>query len=463
MNKQILKKIIYSNQVKIKSVLQGFEETAVFTEQKGFAIIINEKKQCIAVVTDGDIRKHLINGGSIENRISRAMNKKFKFALKTETPHQMLRYFDENVSNLPVLDKNKKIIDLVNYSEFNSYVRNEPRIIRAKVPVRVSFSGGGTDFSSYIKSNNTGTLSTSINKFIVASILIRPDSEIHIFSRDLGLTYSAENLDSIKYGDDLDLIKAAIKLSNPNFGFDLEVISDVEPGTGLGGSSAVAAATIGAINFFKNEASLDLYNIADLAYQAERIELKMPGGWQDQYATTFGGFNWIDFTTKEIIVNPLKIATDTLLELQFNLLLFRLGGSRESAKIQSANIKSQKNNAKIVNKIYRQMLATAIEMRDTLLRGHVKEFGDLLNKSWEIKKQLGKKISNRKVDKLYNLAIKNGALGGKLLGAGGSGYMVIYASPLYQKNIIELFEKNGAKLENFTFTKSGLQTWSSKR
>ena len=463
MKKQILSKITYSSKAEIKTILQGFEKTAIYTEQKGFAIIVNEKKQCIAVITDGDIRSHLINGGSVKDKVSKAMNKEFKYALNSETSHQMLRYFDDDVSNLPVLNARKKVVDLINYSEFDNYLKKEPRIIRAKVPVRVSFSGGGTDFSSYIKSNNTGTLSTSISKFVVASILVRPDQEINIHSRDLGLSYSAENLNEIKYGDKLDLIKAAIKLSKPDFGFDIEVISDVEPGTGLGGSSAVAAATIGAINEFKNEESIDLYDIADLAYQAERIELKMPGGWQDQYATTFGGFNWIDFTTKEIIVNPLRIAKDTMLELRFNLLLFRLGGSRESAKIQKENIKNQKNNASEVNKIYKKMLLTAKEMRDSLLRGNVKEFGDLLNKSWEIKKRLGKKISNKKVDKLYNLAIKNGALGGKLLGAGGSGYMIIYASPLYQKTIIDIFEENGAKLENFTFTSDGLKTWSTKK
>jgi D-glycero-alpha-D-manno-heptose-7-phosphate kinase len=462
-NSDNLSKIIYSDQTKIRLILEGYEHTASLTDQKGFALIVNKKNQCIATLSEGDIRIFLVNGGSLDSKVSKVMNRKFIFGTPNETPHQILRYFDGHILNLPILDKNLNILDLINYSELNSYFFNKPKIIRAKVPVRVSFSGGGTDFSDYMKLNSTASLTSTINKFVVASVLIRFDREIHIFSRDLDLTYKAKDLYSIAYGDKLDLIKAAIKLSKPNFGFDIEVISDIKPGTGLGGSSAVTVAVIGALNYFKNEVGLDLYSIADLAYQAERVELKMYGGWQDQYATTFGGLNWLDFTTKEIIVNPLNISKDTMLELEFNLLLFKLGGTRDSGKIQSENILYQKLNKTERNKIYKKMLKTAISMKNSLLRGNVKEFGDLLGKSWQIKKQLGSNVSNKKIDNLYNFSIQSGALGGKLLGAGDNGYMLIYASPLYQKTIIDIFEKNGAALDTFSFTNQGLEIWSSKR
>ena len=156
------------------------------------------------------------------------------------------------------------------------------------------------------------------------SVITRDDKKVHITSKDLEINYISDSIDKIEYGDDLDLIKAAVKIMKPNFGFDLETFAEYEPGTGLGGSSAVVVAVLGALNYFRNENQLDLYQIADLAYQVERIDMKIQGGWQDQYATAFGGFNWIEFRKNEVLVNPLKLNRNTQLELEYNLMLFRL-------------------------------------------------------------------------------------------------------------------------------------------
>jgi D-glycero-alpha-D-manno-heptose-7-phosphate kinase len=249
----------------------------------------------------------------------------------------------------------------------------------------------------------------------------------------------------------------------PDYGFDLETFAEFEPGTGLGGSSALAVAVIGALNYFRNENQLDLYHIADLAYQAERIDMGIKGGWQDQYATAFGGFNWIEFRENEVIVNPLRIQRDIILELEYNLMLFRIGAKHNSGDIQSGYIQSLKVNEQEKNKHCDQMAQIAVEMKEAILRGKVKQFGDLLHASWEVKKTMGAGITNPQIDDFYAIARKLGALGGKLLGAGGSGYLLVYASPLYQRLIQKALEDKGARFEPLKFTNKGLEVWTTPR
>lgn len=459
---QYLDRIVFHQDATVRDVLERFNETAIYTEKSGFAIITDKEGKCLGVVTDVDIRGKMLKGVSINAPIQTVLNRDFGFVTNTDSSHKILRQFEKGRSNLPVLDSDSKLVDLFQYSKFVASSRAEQRIIRARVPVRVSYSGGGTDMSSYINKVPSAVLSSTINKYCTASIIIRNDDEIHISSKDLDLEYSAKNLNEIQYGDDLDLIKAAIKIMQPDYGFDLETYAEYEGGTGLGGSSAVVVSVLGAMNYFRNEQQLDIYQLADLAYQVERIEMKMQGGWQDQYATTFGGFNWIEFRKNEVVVIPLLLQRNTLLELEYNLMLFKLGGSRSSSVIQNKHIKSIKNS-KDNNKAFAKMIDLAVNMKEVLLRGNVKIFGDLLHESWLLKQAMNKEVTNNFVEECYNTAIKLGALGGKLLGAGGSGYLLIYASPLYQKKIRDSLIKKGAMEETFNFSQTGLEVWTTKR
>jgi len=456
-----LDKIIMNSDSTIREVLSRFKQTAGKTEGRGFAIIVNKRGKCIGVVSDGDIRSKLLKDVSIDMPIINAINKKFVYVKDGDNAHKVLRQFDKEIHNLPVLDNENRPIDLYRYSKFLASSRMEQRIIRARVPVRVSYSGGGTDMSKYINKKPTAVLSSTINKYCFASVIVRDDDEIHITSKDLGKKYSAKNFKNINFGDDLDLIKAAIKIMEPGFGFDLETYAEFEPGTGLGGSSAVVVAVIGALNYFRNDRQLDIYQVADLAYQTERIDMKIAGGWQDQYATTFGGFSWIEFRENEVLVNPLKLNRDTQLELEYNLMLFRLGGSRSSSKIQKIHI--DKLNGEKNNISYKIMSDIALKMKEALLKGQVKIFADLLNESWEIKQKMNNGISNNLISDCYKTARGIGALGGKLLGAGGSGYLLIYSSPLYQNKIKSALMKKGAIPEPFKFSNNGLEVWSTKR
>lgn len=456
-----LNKIIFNKNTKIKDILKGFNKTAIHTEKSGFAIIVDDKGKCVGVVTDGDIRNKLLKKISIDDLVFKAMNKKFSFVKKGDSSHIILRQFDKRVSNLPVLDIKGIPVDLYQYSKFMASHRGNEHIIRARVPLRVSYSGGGTDMSSYIDKSSAAVLSSTINKYCTCSIITRDDKEIHINSKDLGLKYSVKNIDNIEYGDDLDLIKAAIKIMEPNFGFDIETFAEFNPGTGLGGSSAVVASVLGALNYFRNEKQLDLYELADLAYQVERIEMKIKGGWQDQYATIFGGINWIEFNKNEILVNPLRINKNTLLELEYNLMLFKLGGSRSSSKIQERHISHISKNNKRTD--LSKMLLITNKMKEALLKGQVKYFADLLHEAWVVKRKINKEVSNQYIEDCYDIARNMGALGGKLLGAGGSGYLLIYSSPIHQKKIKSLLEKKGALQEPFKFCSTGLEVWATKR
>ncbi len=459
---QHLDKIIFNQNVPIKDILKGFNETAVYTEHSGFSIIVNNEGKCIGVVTDGDIRRKLLEKVSLETSVEKVLNRDFTFVYQDDSAHKILRQFDNKVVNLPVLDNNKIPVDLYQYSNFIASSRSKQRIIRARVPVRMSYSGGGTDMSSYINDTPAAVLSSTINKYCTASIIVRDDKEIHISSKDLDLQYSANNIYEIEYGDDLDLIKAAVKIMQPDFGFELETFAEFEPGTGLGGSSAVVVSVLGALNYFRNEQQLDIYQLSDLAYQVERIDMKLEGGWQDQYATTFGGFSWIEFRKSEVVVSPLLLQRNTVLELEYNLMLFRLGGSRSSSEIQKSNISDIDKNS-VKQKSFKVMIQLAVEMKESLLKGNVKHFADLLHKSWMLKIKMNNGVTNEFVEDCYNAAKELGALGGKLLGAGGSGYLLIYASPLYQKKIKSTLAKKGAIQEMFKFGKNGLEVWSTKR
>ena len=156
--------------------------------------------------------------------------------------------------------------------------------------------------------------------------------------------------------------------------------------------------------------------------------MKIQGGWQDQYATTFGGFSWIEFRQNEILVNPLHLQRNTQLELEYNLMLFRLGGTRSSSKIQGRNIKGIKSS-KDYNRSFLKMVNLAVNTKEALLRGEVKTFADLLHESWLLKQHMYKEVNNAFVEECYDTAKELGALGGKLLGAGESGYLLIYSSP----------------------------------
>jgi D-glycero-alpha-D-manno-heptose-7-phosphate kinase len=228
-------------------------------------------------------------------------------------------------------------------------------------------------------------------------------------------------------------------------------------GSGLGGSAVVSAAILGCFNQFRQD-KWDLHELAELAYQAERLYFGIAGGWQDQYATVFGGVNFMEFRMEQNIVHPLRIPADILLELEESLVLCDTGNVHDSGSIhQDQRRLMQQDN---VQKKVQSNVDLTYEIRNHLLRGRLFQFGQSLNTAWQLKRQFSNKISNPFLDQIYDEALQHGAIGGKLLGAGAGGFFLFYALPFHRHQLAEWLESKGLKIQPFRFDPEGLRAWS---
>jgi D-glycero-alpha-D-manno-heptose-7-phosphate kinase len=332
-------------------------------------------------------------------------------------------------------------------------------IIRSKAPLRISFAGGGTDVPPYPEERGGAVLSTTINKYAYATLIPREDETIKVKSLDYDIIAKYHTDEKLFYDGELDLVKAVINKMGAKQGLDLFMHSDAPPGSGLGSSSTVVVTLVGIFQEWLNQPLTD-YDIAELAYKIERKDLGIKGGKQDQYAATFGGFNYIEFHAESTIVNPLRIKRDILNELEYSLLLCYTGKTRLSANILTEQIDKYVKKEKTSIDALDEIKTICNEMKNALLRGHLGEFGELLHEGWMLKKKLASKISNPEIDNLYETARKNGAVGGKILGAGGGGYLLLFCDFDKKHIIAEKLENLGGQIVDFGFDYKGLQSWS---
>jgi D-glycero-alpha-D-manno-heptose-7-phosphate kinase len=339
--------------------------------------------------------------------------------------------------------------------------QKSPRLLRARAPLRVSFAGGGTDVPPYPADEGGLVLSATINRYAYGTLRPREDRQIGIQSLDLDTVASIALEEARPDGDRLDLVKAAIQKvasDSPN-GFDLFLHSAAPPGSGLGSSSAVVVALVGLLSAHMKLPLTD-YETARMAYTVEREDLGLKGGTQDQYAAVFGGFNFMEFRAEEVIVNPLRIAPETINELEYNLLLCFTGSTRASDHIiddQTGRYRSQDSGTLDGLRMQKEL---AVKMKDALLRGALTEFGELLDTAWGYKKQMSPKISNDQIDDLYEEAKRHGAIGGKVTGAGGGGYMLLYCRYDTKHEVQAALAAKGVEALDFQFDPFGLTTWS---
>ena len=330
-------------------------------------------------------------------------------------------------------------------------------VIRGRAPLRISFGGGGTDEAPFCEEQGGAIIGSTINKYAYCSIVPREDDEIIVHSLDFDMTVKYNARENYVYDGRLDLVTAALKAMEIDQGCEVYLQCDAPPGSGLGTSSTVMVALLIAMARWKG-VEMDGYALADLAYGVEREDLNIDGGYQDQYASTFGGFNFIEFHGRNnVVVNPLRIKKDIIHELQYNLLLCYTGKIHVSANI----IKDQVSNYKKKDPFEAmcEVKALAYAMKDELLKGNLHSFGRLLDYGWQSKKRMSNKISNPQIDELYEEAIKAGALGGKLLGAGGGGYLLMYCPYNVKHNVAERMETVGIQLTDWKFEIMGAQAW----
>ena len=332
--------------------------------------------------------------------------------------------------------------------------------MRAKAPLRISFAGGGTDVPPYPEREGGCVLNATIDSFAWGSLRPRNDGSIKLESVDLGICLEYKADEEMPLDGQLDLVKAALRRleAKNSHGFDIFLKSDVPPGSGLGSSSALMVALVGLVKELKNLPITD-YETAQLAYAIEREDMGILGGLQDQYAATFGGVNFIEFYKDRVIVNPLRISRDVVNELEHNLLLCYTGTTRRSDRIIEDQTRryEQKDPEALAALSEQKQLAT--EMKNALLRRKLDDFGDLLHCAWLSKRRMSSKITNAVINELYEAARKHGALGGKITGAGGGGYILFYCCFERKHKIAEVMRAMGAVPVDFAFEPQGLQTW----
>ena len=338
-------------------------------------------------------------------------------------------------------------------------------IIRSKAPLRLGLAGGGTDVSPYSDLYGGAILNATINMYAYATIIPRDDGKIIFNSVDKNLIEEYEVAEVLPVDNELMLLtgiynRIVREYVHKGLSFELTTRVDAPPGSGLGTSSTLMVAIVGA---FAEWLKLPLgeYDIARLAYGVEREDLAMAGGKQDQYAATFGGVNFMEFYEKDkVIVNPLRIRSKYLNELAYNLVLYYTETSRLSSKIietQSKNV--NKGNTGSIDAMH-ALKQQAKLMKETLLTGDIDRIGEILDYGWQHKKKMASGISNEFIDKIYSAAINAGASGGKISGAGGGGFMVFYCPENTRENVIEALKSFGGDVKRYEFTINGLTTWS---
>ncbi len=337
-------------------------------------------------------------------------------------------------------------------------------IYRSKAPLRIGLAGGGTDVSPYSDLYGGAILNITVSMCAHAHIEVISGDDIVIEAFDRGERQSFPVANNLPIDGTLDLAKGVYNRIQRDYPFPPRAIKistyvDAPAGSGLGTSSTLVVAILGA---FVEMLKLPLgdYDIAHYAYEIERKDLALSGGRQDQYAATFGGVNFMEFYEDDkVIVNPLRIRTQYLHELENNLLLFYTDTSRESAKIIDEQTKNVQNkNEKSIEAMHK-LKEQAQQMKVALLKGKLHEIGRILDYGFQQKRLMAHNISNDTIEQLYDTAIAAGATGGKISGAGGGGFMIFYCPGNTRYSVIEALQKSNGQVREYTFTKNGLQTW----
>lgn len=336
-------------------------------------------------------------------------------------------------------------------------------IFRSRTPLRLGLAGGGTDVSPFSDLYGGAVLNATISLYAYATI--EPSTTGIVFEASDSGKVSTQGVEAaVQVQDDLPLhcgVHNSIFKNDASrlSAYGLNTYVDAPPGSGLGSSSTLVVAILGA---FAEWLKLPLgeYDIAQLAYDIERKDLGFAGGKQDQYAATFGGINFMEFSEGgKVIVNPLRVKPEYLHELEQCLVLYNTRTSRVSSEIieaQTRNVEEKKQKSvEAMHKLKEQ----AILMKECLLKGNINQIGEVLDFGWQYKKQMADGISNPQLDEMYSAAKQAGATGGKISGAGGGGFMVFFCPGTTRYKVVEALKEFGGRTRRFDFTKTGLTTW----
>ena len=429
------------------------------SNKNGIIFTHSESGKIMGIATDGDIRRGLLAGMTLEDPISRCANSQFVSANTKTSRETLIKKLDGKIRIIPVFDEHGNLTNIV--SRRNLPLENEkPIYIRARAPVRMSFGGGGSDLTHYFSEHSGAVINSAISLYSHAAMQFRNDSKIIINSTDLNARLIANDLEcALSQKSPFGLIQSLLSVIRPQHGFELHLNSDFSVGSGLGGSATLLAAVLGCFNYVRKD-QWTQHELVEIAFQAERLQCGIAGGWQDQYASVFGGFNFIEFQPDQNIISPLLINSDICLELEESLILCDTGIAHHSGKIHHEQKQTMLD--KSIQKMVAENVKLSYDIRNHIIRGKLDQFGECLNRSWMLKRNFSPQITNSQIDEIYNGAIKNGAIGGKLLGAGGGGYFVFYVPPFKKHKLTSYLQSKNLTLQPFRFEPTGLQAWSSR-
>jgi D-glycero-alpha-D-manno-heptose-7-phosphate kinase len=325
-------------------------------------------------------------------------------------------------------------------------------------PVRISFAGGGTDLPSYYGEYGGAVLSSTINKYFYTILGKRTDDRIQVISSDLRIFETWQKLETMDVkGSGLEIPLAVLKELALGVSVDLFLASEIPPGTGLGSSASVCVNILKTLTTYVHQ-GLTKSDLAERAFHIAHDVLGRHIGKQDEYAAAFGGLNWITFQTDDCVrVDPLDLDPDLVRELESKLMLFFTGSSHCSWTILEEQERStRKHVGKAIDALH-EVRALADQMHSALLRGDVPAVGSLMDEAWQAKKRVSDKISSPRIDYFYELARQHGALGGKITGAGGGGFLLLYCEPDCQASVRAALAREGIQEMAFAFDFQGAQ------
>jgi len=339
------------------------------------------------------------------------------------------------------------------------------KTIRSRAPLRLGLSGGGTDVSPYCDEYGGAVLNATIAMYAYCTLEPLDDNKVVFLATDRDESFFARSETYYDYDGLLDLHKGVynrvVKEFNQGKPLACKVttFSDALAGSGLGSSSTMVVAILTAyVEWLK--LPLGEYEIARIAYEIERCDIGLTGGRQDQYAATFGGFNFMEFYADErVIVNPLRVKNWIIHELNSSMVLYYTGVSRASADIIDQQIKQIKSSDQTSMEATHRLKNDAYDMKEALLRGNIPHFAGILGRSWQSKRKLASNISNQDIDAIMSKAVTAGALAGKVSGAGGGGFIMFIIDPLKKLDLIRMLDQENGRVVNFHFEKNGVASW----
>jgi D-glycero-alpha-D-manno-heptose-7-phosphate kinase len=326
-------------------------------------------------------------------------------------------------------------------------------------PVRISFGGGGTDLPAYYEQFGGAVLSVAINKYFYTILGTRSDERIQVISSDLRVFETWQDLSAqLVRGNPLEIPLAVLKEMNSKLAVNLFLASEIPPGTGLGSSASVCVNVLKTLTTYLHK-PLSKYDLAETAFHIARNVLGKNIGKQDEYAAAFGGMNYFTFEPDgTVTAEPMKMPQHIAQDLQGNLMLFFTGAAHHSWTILKDQEASTRQGRGAAVDALHEVKALGAEMRAALLHENLHRLGELLHLGWMAKRRVSEKISDARIDALYSLARNHGALGGKITGAGGGGFLLLYCERAHQQSVREAMQKQGIQEMTFGFDMQGAQT-----